>query len=278
LDQILPLFFIFLSENAVIFHFVNKNGMTRTHRFAFEEEANILQADFVRESCPNVVSAKAKFLNSCMASFHQSLEEITFIANKDALRIKSYIDDSNDNKSLLHTEFIFNPQDFDRYRVITDNNTQAEVTFCLKEFKATLAFCEAMEQDIHIFFERGGKPILMTNSLDGKAQCTADIVVATLQDDHPSSVPEEKPKIFSVPKAVDIIAGSHNGSQSSVQPPSITSFDLHAPSNQQGPASMEMDAEESNVRVGDDVERGTNDQTDDFVAATPQSGSKRQRR
>lgn len=32
-----------------------------------------------------------------------------------------------------------------------------EITFCLKEFKALLGFCEVAGQPIHIWFEQGGR-------------------------------------------------------------------------------------------------------------------------
>ncbi len=39
----------------------------------------------------------------------------------------------------------------------------SEFTFCLKEFKALLGFCEAMNSSISIYFQQGGLPILLSN-------------------------------------------------------------------------------------------------------------------
>ena len=39
----------------------------------------------------------------------------------------------------------------------------SEITFCLKELKAALLFCEAQGRDVNIFFERSGKPILISS-------------------------------------------------------------------------------------------------------------------
>jgi hypothetical protein len=55
---------------------------------------------------------------------------------------------------ILHTELTIDPRDFEEYSVGTE---PGEITFCLKEFKALLGFCEVAGQPIHIWFEQGGR-------------------------------------------------------------------------------------------------------------------------
>ncbi len=64
---------------------------------------------------------------------------------------------------LLCVEYAMSTRDLPRCQLA---DQEAEVTFCVKEFKAMLSFCEATEQDIHIFFEKAGWPILMSSSAD----------------------------------------------------------------------------------------------------------------
>ena len=47
---------------------------------------------------------------------------------------------------------------FEEYEVPEDTS----ITFCLKEFKAILNFCEAAGQLLTIFFDRAGRPALAT--------------------------------------------------------------------------------------------------------------------
>jgi len=69
---------------------------------------------------------------------------------------------------ILMAEYIISRQDFSTFQV-TEAGQNSEITFCLKEFKAILSFCEAVDNDIYFFYDCGGKPILLSNSADGKA-------------------------------------------------------------------------------------------------------------
>jgi cell cycle checkpoint control protein RAD9A len=63
------------------------------------------------------------------------------------------VDDSKAASKALHTELSMDPNDFEE----VDVRHESTVTFCLKEFKAILSFCEASGQPVTIYFERGGR-------------------------------------------------------------------------------------------------------------------------
>jgi hypothetical protein len=69
------------------------------------------------------------------------------------------------------------PQDFVEYEV---DNRPMGLTFCLKEMKAILNFCESSGQHVNLFFEKPGKPILLV--LEYFNVIEADFVLATLID------------------------------------------------------------------------------------------------
>lgn len=77
----------------------------------------------------------------------------------------------------MRTEITLLPQDFVEYEV---DNRPMGLTFCLKEMKAILNFCESSGQHVNLFFEKPGKPILLV--LEYFNVIEADFVLATLID------------------------------------------------------------------------------------------------
>ncbi len=51
----------------------------RTFLFNFEDQTQILQADYSRRSCENLIQADSRSLESCIANFSADLDEISFI-------------------------------------------------------------------------------------------------------------------------------------------------------------------------------------------------------
>jgi hypothetical protein len=95
--------------------------------FNFEEQTNILQADFSRASSPNVILSKPKQFQSCLTNFTSTLEELTFVPTQYSLKIKSYIDPQVINKpqvivkeqlnALVYTEYKMDANEFQTYQV-----------------------------------------------------------------------------------------------------------------------------------------------------------------
>jgi cell cycle checkpoint control protein RAD9A len=178
--------------SLLVFDFKNPAGMRRRYEYAFEEQTNVLQADFAKETSLNQIVGRPRFLRECVDLFHGSLEEITLEAGQHALCMKSYIDDRDEAvKQLLHTEYVIVAQEFERFQV-QQRRENVKVTFCLREFKAMLAFCEALEHNIHVFFDAPGHPICLSNSFSSAGICTATIIVATLGADRGDEDDEEE--------------------------------------------------------------------------------------
>jgi len=102
------------------------------------------------------------------------LDEISIIVTPQTLRLKSYVDDSKVSVKVLHTELSLDPNDFEEFQVTND----AQITFCLKDFKAILGFCDTSGQPVILYFERGGRPICLSVKYFGVFE--SDFVLATL--------------------------------------------------------------------------------------------------
>lgn len=185
-----------------------RTGIQRTYQFTYQDQTDILQAEFSRSTCPNIISANAKFLNRYMSAFTND-GEITLVATHNGLKVFNFVEDSDAHghqgyskseldqqlRASLQTQYLIDARDFERFNVL-DEYIGSEITFCLRELKAILSFCEATDHALHIFFHAGGMPILLTTSHDGKAMFAADIVVATLQNEnqihHPANSKDER--------------------------------------------------------------------------------------
>eukprot|EP01097_Dermamoeba_algensis_P012152 TRINITY_DN997_c0_g1_i2.p1 TRINITY_DN997_c0_g1~~TRINITY_DN997_c0_g1_i2.p1 ORF type:complete len:434 (-),score=102.74 TRINITY_DN997_c0_g1_i2:1587-2888(-) len=166
------------TESRIVLELNCKLGVKKVYRLTYGD-GDGLQALYNKEACPNKIVARASLLIESFNNFHKHVEEITMTISKRSLTLKSYFDDNKGNKhaAILNTELTLFSHDFDEYHVEREG---VELTFCLKEVKAILSFCEVLGQPVSIFYERGGRPILFAincyNSLE------ADFVIATLLD------------------------------------------------------------------------------------------------
>ncbi|KAJ7387377.1 Cell cycle checkpoint control protein rad9b [Desmophyllum pertusum] len=166
-------------EARLIFLLYCRHGITKTYNLTFQE-CETLQAVFTKDLCPNFMTAQAKILNDAVYNFPNNQEEITLVVCPETFKVKNYVDDEPDPARVIHTEMMLVPDEFDNYQIGVDT----DVTFCLKELRAILAFAEFSSQPINVHFETSGKPIVF--SMDGDSTYEADFVLATLVD-HESS-------------------------------------------------------------------------------------------
>jgi len=169
-----------IKEARLVFLLYCRHGITKTYNLTFQE-CETLQAVFSKDMCPNFMTSQAKILNDAVCNFPNNQEEITFLVCPETFKVKNYVDDEPDPTKVIHTEMMLAPEEFDNYQIGVDT----DVTFCLKELRAILAFAEFSSQPMNVHFETGGKPIVF--SMDGDSTYEADFVLATLVD-HESSV------------------------------------------------------------------------------------------
>ncbi|XP_002130648.2 cell cycle checkpoint control protein RAD9A [Ciona intestinalis] len=164
-------------ECRLVFQLKCKHGITKTHHLTFQE-CESLQAVFAKDLSPNVLKCDHKVLSDVVINFSSSLEEITMLVSPCKVVLRSYSDDESDEiAQLMKTEVCLNPEEFSEYQIGVDT----DVTFCLKDVRAILAFCEVAAMPVNIHFEVGGKPIIF--SLEHNGYFRANFVIATIATD-----------------------------------------------------------------------------------------------
>ncbi|XP_031556937.1 cell cycle checkpoint control protein RAD9A-like isoform X2 [Actinia tenebrosa] len=169
-----------VSKARLVFLLFCKHGITKTHNLTFQE-CETLQAVFTKDLCPNFITTQPKVLMDTVSNFPNNQEELSLTVTPEVIRFKNYTDDEPDPNKVIHTQTSLSPDEFNNYQIGVDT----DVTFCLKELRAILAFGEYSGQPINIHFETGGKPIVF--SMDADSTYEADFVLATLVDELPSS-------------------------------------------------------------------------------------------
>lgn len=172
------------------------SGMRKTYWITCNVEPDITHLSLDRQKFPSNFVVRPRDLNRLLANFQSSLQEITIIATEPAsvppdseneiggkaVELRSYIDPTKDNDSLLHTQLWIDPKE--EFLQYVHNGDPVDVTFSVKELKAFLSFCEGCEIDIHLHFEKTGEPILMTPKFgleDGShSNFDATLVLATM--------------------------------------------------------------------------------------------------
>ncbi|KAB1202198.1 Cell cycle checkpoint control protein RAD9A [Morella rubra] len=172
------------------------SGMRKTYWTTCNIEPDIQHLSLDRRKFPSNFVVRPRDFNRLLANFQSSLQEITIIATDrtslpsdtaseiegKAVELRSYIDPTKENDSLLHTQLWIDPtEEFVQY---THTGDPVDMTFSVKELKAFLSFCEGSEVDVHLYFEKAGEPILMAPKFgleDGSSSnFDATLVLATM--------------------------------------------------------------------------------------------------
>ncbi|XP_057315283.1 cell cycle checkpoint control protein RAD9A-like [Hydractinia symbiolongicarpus] len=163
------------NECRLVFTLYCRHGITKTHNLTFQE-CESLQAVFSKELCPNLIIAQSKVLLDTVMNFPNSCEEISMSVCPQAVKVRNFVDDEPDPTKVVHTEMTLVPEEFDNFQIGIDT----QVTFCLKELRAILAFSEFVNQPLAIHFEHSGKPIVF--ALDNDELYEGNFVMATLSE------------------------------------------------------------------------------------------------
>ena len=164
-----------MKEARLVFQLYCKHGIVKTHNLSFIE-CETLQAVFSKDLLPNCLTAQSRLFLDAVVNFQNNQEEITLNVNPAKVTIRNYVDDEPDPNKCIRSELALDPDEFEEYQIGVDT----EVTFCLKEFRAILAFSEPANLPLTTHFEGAGKPIVL--SIDGDAGYEGDFVLATLAE------------------------------------------------------------------------------------------------
>lgn len=148
---------------------------------------------------PSNLVVKPKEFNRLLGHFQSALGEITLIATEPlttpvtddsappeakAVELKSYVDAAKraSDGPGLHTQLWIDPsEEFHQY---CHSGAAVDVTFSLKELRAFIAFCESVEVDVQMFFEKAGNPVIFTPNFGMSESVRGDfdamLVLATM--------------------------------------------------------------------------------------------------
>ncbi|KAI5072501.1 hypothetical protein GOP47_0012607 [Adiantum capillus-veneris] len=175
------------------------HGIRKSYWITCANDPDMQHVVLDRETFPSRLVVKPCDLTRLLGNFQSSLQEITIIATEaspmssvgsktssdgKAVELRSYIDPikAENNDGALHTQLWIDPSE--ELQEYVHQGAAVDVTFSLKELKAFLSFCEGSEADMHVFFEKAGKPILLAPrfGLDdsGQVDFDATLVLATM--------------------------------------------------------------------------------------------------
>ncbi|XP_055861671.1 cell cycle checkpoint control protein RAD9B-like [Biomphalaria glabrata] len=162
-------------DARLVFQMYCRHGIIKTHNLAFIE-CETLQAVHSKDLCPNKFTAPPKLLCEAVVNFQNNQEEITLIIRPDYLALKNYVDDEPDTSKVMYTELTLSPNEFENYQVGVDS----DVTFCLREMRAVLGFCDLTGLPLTVQFDTPGRPI--TFSVTSDPSFEANFLLATLAE------------------------------------------------------------------------------------------------
>ncbi|XP_028313775.1 cell cycle checkpoint control protein RAD9B isoform X2 [Gouania willdenowi] len=174
------------SSDRVIFQFLCRHGITKTHSVRFQE-CEALQAVFSSQQCPNVLKSPARLLGDMVMHFPLSQEEITLSTTPLRVSLRNYNEGGNDRLKMVYTNMALHPDEFDFFQVRDDS----DITFCLKELRGLLSFAESHCLPVTLHFGAAGKPVCFSVE---DVVLEATVILATLiNSDNRNSQPTETP-------------------------------------------------------------------------------------
>ncbi|XP_050677605.1 cell cycle checkpoint control protein RAD9A isoform X2 [Leptidea sinapis] len=156
-----------------------KHGIVKTH-FVSILDCKAMQAVYTKDLVPNRITSPHKILSEAIGNFQNSDDQLTIEAFSNSLIIRNYIDSKTDLTKVIRTQISIKPIEFDSY-IIGEETT---ITFTLKEFRALLAFAEALSLPIQLHFEVTGKPAVFI--VHNGSTFEAHFVLATSKPDIPT--------------------------------------------------------------------------------------------
>lgn len=126
------------------------------------------------------ITSPQRILSDALNNFQSSDDQVTLEATSVSLILRNYIDSNIDLTKIIRTQVSLKPAEFDSYVI----GAETIITFTLKEFRALLAFAEALNLPLQLHFETTGRPAVFI--VHNGTTFEAHFVLATTKPDNAS--------------------------------------------------------------------------------------------
>lgn len=164
-------------SSKLIFQLKCRHGIVKTH-FVTILDCKAMQAVYTKDSVPNRITSPQRILSDALNNFQNSDDQVTLEASPSSLILRNYIDSSVDLTKIIRTQVSLKPTEFDSYMI----QVETIITFTLKEFRALLAFAEALSLPLQLHFETTGRPAVFI--VHNGSTFEAHFVLATTKPDN----------------------------------------------------------------------------------------------
>ncbi|XP_055936221.1 cell cycle checkpoint control protein RAD9A-like [Argiope bruennichi] len=196
------LFDLTSSSDYLLLKFFCKHGMVKIYQLHYVENETV-QGSFPTSGFLCQLNASSRLLHDGIQNFSTSVEEVTLTVCSNKVLLRNYVDDEPDPNKVVHTELTLESEEFELFEV----DQETKITFCLKELKAVLNFCEGFNVPVSIKCQTGGRPI--TFSVTGLRGVDVQFVLATLADRESQSLSSSCVSRSSVAQTSQIVKNLH---------------------------------------------------------------------
>lgn len=160
----------------LIFLLKCKHGIVKTHYVSILD-CKAMQAVYTKDLVPNRITSSQRIFTEALGNFQTSDDQVTLEVSTQSLLMRNYIDASVDLYKIIRTQVNIKPSEFESYIIGSDTT----ITYTLKEFRALLAFAEALSLPLQLHFEVTGKPAVFI--VHNGSTFEAHFVLATSKPD-----------------------------------------------------------------------------------------------
>lgn len=161
---------------------------------------------FKADGYTNEISGPAKLLSDVLANFPVCVHEVTLKLSPTRLEVCNHVDAGSDPLKTVNTNVSIDRGEFDQFRV----GEGGEATFCLKEYRAVLAFSEGLCLSATLHLDAPGKPLV--TSFEGTPGLKSTFVAATLSDQCLTATRQRPTTAAAKRKPTVVVAEAHSES------------------------------------------------------------------
>jgi hypothetical protein len=185
-------------------------------------EVEMLQANFDTSAFPTCIKTGAEALSRLLNGFDAGIDDLNILAlpsiyttaNRDTVRLRSYIEPSNRKVDrTLNTQLGLESDSDLLYEYYHNSDQPSDATFNFKDFKAMLGLCEALRGGISIYIQGVGQPAVLAPHVPGDSislDFIAELVLATLAEPFPLNQNNNNPAAAVAGGGGDTTTGNAN--------------------------------------------------------------------